>query len=278
MSNKNTCRNFKVQVLPNELLMGKTAAGEAGEILRYYTKKKGLEVMTAFAAAPSQNTFLAQLYQEKGIDWKKVTAFHLDEYLDLTKGHPNTFQAYLQEHIFGKVPISRENIHYIKDIEGPPEKVLIEYTKRLKKAFLKKQKADSLYLAFIGIGVNGHIAFNEPGTDLWQKTWVVQVKIDETSVKQQFDDYKNHPDPSARYRTPEEVPRHAFTITCAGILAADIIFCMVPGKQKAGAVKALLEGPLSDRLPASLLRLHENVHLYLDNASVSKLNYKPEFN
>ena len=256
--------------------MGKAAAKEAGDILRSCTAEKGLEVMTIFAAAPSQDAFLAHLCQEKGIDWKKVTAFHLDEYLDLPQGHPNTFQVYLQKHIFGKVPIPKNNVHYIKDIEGAPEKVSLKYAKSLKEAFRKNRQAKGVYLAFIGIGVNGHIAFNEPGTDLRIKKWAVQVKIDETSVKQQFDDYQNHPDPAARYKTLEDVPRKALTITCAGILAADIIFCMVPGKQKADAVKALLEGCLSDRLPASLLRLHENAHLYLDRKSAGQLNHKTD--
>ncbi len=255
--------------------MGKAAAGEAGKILRFYTTEKGLEVMAVFAAAPSQDTFLAQLCREEGIDWKKVTAFHLDEYLDLPRGHPNTFQAYLQKHIFGKVPIPRHNVHYIKDIEGTPEKVSLKYAKHLKEAFRKNRQAKGIYLAFIGVGVNGHIAFNEPGTDLRIKKWAVRVKIDKTSVKQQFDDYRNHPDPAARYKTLRDVPRKALTMTCAGILAADIIFCMVPGKQKAEAVKTLLEGCLSDKLPASLLRLHENTYLYLDHKSSGELNSKP---
>lgn len=275
MTNKHNSRNFKIQILPNNLLMGKAVAKEVGKILRSYTSEKGLEVMAVFAAAPSQDTFLAQLCREKGIDWEKVNAFHLDEYLDLPKGHPNTFQIYLQKHIFGKVPIPQNNVHYIKDIKSAPEKVSLEYAKNLKEAFRKNRRAKGVYLAFIGIGVNGHIAFNEPGTDLRIKKWTVRVKIDKTSVRQQFDDYRNHPDPAARYKALEDVPRKALTITCAGILAADIIFCMAPGKQKAAAVKSLLEGCLSNQLPASLLRLHENTHLYLDHDSAGQLNYKP---
>jgi len=274
MPKGNSNRNFGIQILSDELLMGRTAAREVGKILRHYTKNRNTEVMTTFAAAPSQNTFLRQLVREKGVDWKKITAFHLDEYLDLPKGHPNTFQAYLKENIFDKIPIPQNNVHYIKNSEGTPKEISIEYERLLKKAFLKKQKTKGLYLAFIGVGVNGHIAFNEPGTDLWTENWVTQVKINKISVRQQFDDYKNHPNPSVRYKTLEEVPKNAITMTCAGILAADAIFCMVPGKQKASAVKKLVEGSISDRLPASLLRLHENVNLYLDNDSASKLNYK----
>jgi len=252
--------------------MGKTAGQEAGEVMRCYTSEKGQEIVTIFAAAPSQDTFLVQLSQEKGIDWGKVNGFHLDEYLELERRHPNTFETYLNEHIFSKVPIPGEKIHYLKDIKGSASQVSAEYGKCLKEAVHRVKEEKSVYLAFIGIGVNGHIAFNEPGTDLWAKEWVVPVAIDETSVKQQFNDYKKHPNPAARYKNLEEVPRNALTVTCAGILAADIIFCMVPGEQKADAVKSLLEGPVTDNLPASLLRLHKNIHLYLDNGSADKLS------
>lgn len=274
----NCSRSFKIEIFSDEIAMGKAAAQEAGETLRYYTAQKGREVMTIFAAAPSQDTFLSALSQEEGIDWSKVNAFHLDEYLDLPKKHPNTFEKYLEEHIFSKVPIPRERIYYFKDIVGSPQEIATRYEKLLKEVFLKTQRANSIYLAFIGIGVNGHIAFNEPGTDLWTKDWVVKVKIDEISVGQQFGDYKNHPNSAARYKSLEEVPRNALTVTCAGVLAADVIFCMVPGEHKAVAVKSLLEGPITDTLPASLLRLHGDVHLYLDNASASKLHSKPAVN
>jgi len=254
--------------------MGGTAGKEVGEALREYTVRKNLPVVANFAAAPSQDTFLAQLSKEEGIDWEKVTAVHLDEYVDLDKGHPNTFQVYLEEHLFDNIPIPREKVHYIKDLRGSPQEIATEYDQLIRKVVEETRDRGGIYIACIGIGVNGHIAFNEPHVDKRTKRIVIPVEIDETSVKQQYDDYKDHPNPQARYQTLEDVPQRAITVSCAGILAADRIFCMVPGAQKADAVKAMWDGPITDKLPASLLRLHHQVVLYLDRASASKLDRK----
>jgi len=269
-------RNFKIFILNNNEELGKKAAEDVGEILEEYTNKLNKKCICIFAAAPSQDTFLKNLSKNKTIKWKNVYAFHLDEYIDLPKGHPNTFAEYLRTHIFDKIEIPKENIFYIKDAGKNEEEMIRNYEKVFVEKYKEVKKDGGIYLAFIGIGVNGHIAFNEPGTDLWNKEIITKVIIDEISVKQQFDDYKNHPNPEARYKSLEDVPRNALTMTVSAILLADKIFCMVPGEQKADAVKKVVEGEITEKVPASFLRFHSDVNLYLDKNSSSKLNKKPE--
>ncbi len=266
--------SFKVKFSPNAEAMGIKSGIEAGNLLRDYTSK-GKNVVAVFAAAPSQDGFLEKLAREKEIEWGKVQAFHLDEYYDLPRKHPNTFESYLEEHLFSRVPIHSENIHLIKDISGSPEEVSEEYGRKLRDAVNKVKEDGGVYINFLGIGVNGHIAFNEPGTDVHTGRWVVPVEIDSTSVKQQYEDYKNHPNQKARYKTLDDVPRKALTMTPAAILASDVIMAIVPGKQKAKAVKAVIEGPITDSVPASMLRLHKNTTIYLDADSKSELISSP---
>jgi glucosamine-6-phosphate deaminase len=269
-------RNFKIFILENNEELGKKSAEDAGKILEEYTNKLNKKCICVFAAAPSQDTFLENLSKNKNIRWENIYAFHLDEYIDLPKGHPNTFEEYLRNHIFDKVDIPRENIFYIKDAGKNEEEIIKNYTKLFTEKYKEVKRNGGIYLAFIGIGVNGHIAFNEPNTDLWNKEIITKVRIDEISVRQQYEDYKNHPNPEARYKSLEDVPRNALTMTVSAILLSDKIFCMVPGIQKADAVKKVVEGEISEKVPASFLRFHNDVNLYIDKNSSSKLNKKPE--
>jgi glucosamine-6-phosphate deaminase len=269
-------RNFKIFILENNEELGKKSAEDAGKILEEYTNKLNKKCICVFAAAPSQDTFLENLSKNKNIRWENIYAFHLDEYIDLPKGHPNTFEEYLRNHIFDKVDIPRENIFYIKDAGKNEEEIIKNYSKLFTEKYKEVKRNGGIYLAFIGIGVNGHIAFNEPNTDLWNKEIIIKVRIDEISVRQQYEDYKNHPNPEARYKSLEDVPRNALTMTVSAILLSDKIFCMVPGIQKADAVKKVVEGEISEKVPASFLRFHNDVNLYIDKNSSSKLNKKPE--
>jgi len=269
-------RNFKIFILENNEELGKKSAEDAGKILEEYTNKLNKKCICVFAAAPSQDTFLENLSKNKNIRWENIYAFHLDEYIDLPKGHPNTFEEYLRNHIFDKVDIPKENIFYIKDAGKNEEEIIKNYTRLFTEKYKEVKRNGGIYLAFIGIGVNGHIAFNEPNTDLWDKEIIIKVRIDEISVRQQYEDYKNHPNPEARYKSLEDVPRNALTMTVSAILLSDKIFCMVPGIQKADAVKKVVEGEISEKVPASFLRFHNDVNLYIDKNSSSKLNKKPE--
>jgi glucosamine-6-phosphate deaminase len=267
---------FTRKVLPNEEAMGRAAADDVGALLRRLTAEEGRPVLANFAAAPSQDAFLAALCGQPGIDWTRVQAVHLDEYFDLPRGHPNTFEAYLREHLFGRVPIPPSNVHYVKEAQADtPQETARAYGERLRDLLGEVRRDGGRYVACIGIGVNGHIAFNEPHVDKRTDRFVIPVEIDEVSVQQQYDDYAEHPDPAARYASLEQVPRRAVTVSCAGILAADRVFCVVPGRHKAEAVRAMCDGPITDDLPASLLRLHPRTTLYLDAASASLLAGPP---
>lgn len=262
----------QLKIFSSEESMGDAVGYEVGEILREYTVKKRQKVLANFAAAPSQDAFLAQLCREEGIEWKRVYAIHLDEYIDLERGHPNTFEMYLRERLFDNIPIPDENVHYIKSLKGSSEEMAGQYDGIIREHLSEIQENGGIYIACIGIGVNGHIAFNEPHVDKRTTRFVIPVEIDEVSVQQQYDDYKNHPNPAARYSSIEDVPRKAVTVSCRGILDADKIYCTVPGQHKADAVKGMLDGPITDKLPASLLRMHPSLNIYLDSASASLLD------
>ncbi len=269
-------RKFKIYILENNQELGLFASRKVGEILEKYTNQLNKKSICVFAAAPSQDTFLENLSKNKNINWENIYAFHLDEYTDLPIGHPNTFQEYLKTHIFEKVDIPEENIFYMKDAGNSPDEIIENYTKSFMEKYKEVKNNGGIYLAFIGIGVNGHIAFNEPGTDLLTDEFVIKIKIDEISVKQQYDDYKNHPNPKARYKSLDEVPRNALTMTVSAILLSDKIFCMVPGKQKSNAVKQTIDGDITNKVPSSFLRLHQDVSLFLDQDSAYLLLKKPE--
>ena len=264
------------KIFPTSEEMGRAVGNDVGEVLRDYTVKRGARVVVMFAAAPSQDDFLAQLAGVEGIDWKKVIAVHMDEYVDLPQGHPNTFEVYLKEHLFSNIDIPEENVHYIKGLKGDAEKIAREYETLLEKSIKEVREKGGIYIVCMGIGVNGHIAFNEPHVDKRTLRLVIPVKIDETSVQQQYNDYKNNPDPKARYASLGDVPRNAVTASCSCLLEADRIYCTVPGKQKADAVKKMWDGPITDSLPASLLRLHPSATIYLDSAAASKLERPPQ--
>lgn len=253
-------RSLEMKILPNREEMGKTAAQEVAVAMNRFLKQKG-EVNIVFAAAPSQNEFLTHLVKNKKIDWTKINCFHLDEYVDLPRNHPNTFEVYLREHIFNYVNPRR--IYFFKALKGAPEKIAQQYA-----SYLKKHKID---IACLGIGENGHIAFCEPGSDFHDPQLIRIITLDDRSVRQQYKDYKDHPNPQARYPSLKAVPRRAFTMTIPAILQAQEIYTIVPGPQKAQAVKKMWEGPISPACPASALRLHGMVKIYLDRDSASAL-------
>lgn len=239
--------------------MGRIAAlGVAGSIKKGLEKKGKLNMV--FAAAPSQDTFLASL-SAINLDWSKIACFHLDEYVDLPRNHPNTFEVYLNEHLFKKV--KPRKVYFIKGMEGSPEEVCAQYGK-----LIKEKEID---IACIGIGENGHIAFNEPGSLIDDEKIVRVITINEQSVRQQYDDYKNDPDKNKRYSSLDEVPRKAITLTIPTILAAKEVYVIVPGSQKADAVKRMWEGPISEECPSSALRLHPFVKIYLEKNSAALL-------
>ncbi len=179
------------------------------------------------------------------------------------------------------VPVPDRNVHTIKATQSglgkdaSADAVAREYGALVTERFAWARSEGGVVIAHIGIGVNGHIAFNEPHLDKWTSEMVLPVTIDGMSVLQQYDDYADHPDPAARYPTIEEVPTSAVTMSVAGILEADHIVCVVPGAHKAKAVQACLDGPLDNSVAGSMLRLGRDVRWFLTEESASLLASAP---
>jgi glucosamine-6-phosphate deaminase len=240
---------LQVKIFSNRREMGKAAgqsvAGKIREILR---ARKALSIV--FASAPSQNEFLEELSQSPGIDWNKVTAFHLDEYVGLPTDAPESFGHFLRVKLFEKVRPG--NVYYLNGMAGDLEAECKRYAGLLKDHLLD--------IACIGIGENGHLAFNDPPFANFQDPLLVKVvELDLVSRQQQVHD--------GCFKSLQEVPQKAITLTIPAILSAKFIYCMVPANSKAEAVKRTLEGPISTSCPASILRKHENANLFLDSDS-----------
>jgi glucosamine-6-phosphate deaminase len=254
-------RSWELNIFPTREEMGKAAARDVCQAMKRFALAKG-KFTIVFAAAPSQNEFLSHLSKKKGVVWPQATCFHLDEYVDLPRNHPNTFEVYLREHLFDRV--HPQEVYFMKALEGGAEQVAGQYARLI-------QKRGGLDIACIGIGENGHIAFNEPGSDFEDPLMVRRITIDSRSVRQQYRDYKDHPNPQARYSSLRAVPRRALTLTIPAILSAREIYTIVPGPQKAEAVRKMWAGPISPACPSSALRLHRQVKVYLDQDSAGEL-------
>ncbi|MFA8342487.1 MAG: glucosamine-6-phosphate deaminase [Rhodothermaceae bacterium] len=231
--------------------LGKAAAEDMIEIIKNLMKQKE-KLRIVFAAAPSQNEFLNEMLSSD-IDWNKIEAFHMDEYIGLPKNAPQTFGHYLRENIFDKVDFS--NINYI-DPSNNPEEECERYA-----ALLKEAPID---IVFMGIGENGHIAFNDPPVaDFEDEKFVKVVELDEPCRVQQVND--------GCFPKFEDVPKTAFTLTVPALMSADYLSVCVPGITKAVAVKNTLKGEISTKCPATILRTHKQAKLYIDTDSASLL-------
>jgi glucosamine-6-phosphate deaminase len=240
---------LKVMVFPDRKSMGK-AAGQtvAAKMIDLLKKKK--ELFMVFASAPSQNEFLEELSQSPGIDWKRVVAFHLDEYVGLPGEAPQNFGYFLRIRLFDKVHPGK--VYYINGMAKDLEAECKRYS-----SLLKDHPFD---IACVGIGENGHLAFNDPPVaDFHDPLSVKVVELDPISREQQVHD-KTFPD-------IEGVPRKAITLTIPTVFSAGFIYCMVPAPTKAEAVRKTLEDPISTSCPATILRRHENAVLFLDQDS-----------
>ena len=231
--------------------MGNEAAKDIASELRRRLDTQD-EVRMIFAAAPSQSEMLQALISAPGIDWTRVTAFHMDEYLDLPADAPQRFGLWLRRHLFDYLPFKQ--IHLMEP-EEQPESFSVDYA-----ALLAEKPID---IACCGIGTNCHLAFNDPPADLDDPRDVKIVLLDEACRHQQVDDLC--------FATFADVPTRAVTLTVPRLLAVDRIFCCVPGASKSEAVRCTLEEPISGMHPSSALRLHENWHLYLDIDSATSL-------
>lgn len=242
-----------VKIYKNRDDMGKGAAYDVAEKIRELARIKDT-INIVFAAAPSQNEFLSYL-NEKDIPWNKINAFHMDEYIGLPSDAPQLFANFLKERLFSKKTF--KNVFYINGNTFNPE----EECNRLSKLL----EENPLDITCMGIGENGHIAFNDPHVaDFNDPKKVKIVDLDEKCRQQQVND--------GCFKTIEDVPRYAITMTIPTLISSPYIFCIVPAKQKADAVRNTLLGPIEESCPASIIRRCKNSILYLDLDSASKLD------
>ena len=242
-----------VKIYPSRKEMGDAAALEIKQrIVKLLAEKE--EINMIFAAAPSQNEVLKALVSDNDIEWGRINAYHMDEYIGLDKDAPQGFGNFLKEHIFGLVPF--KSVSYIDISATDPEAESDRYS-----ALLAANPTD---IVVMGIGENGHIAFNDPPVaDFNDKRMVKPVKLDDICRNQQVND--------GCFKTIDDVPTHALSLTVPALVAAPWLFCIVPAKTKAWAVKETLTGSIDEHCPASILRTRENAVLYLDPDSSSML-------
>lgn len=241
--------NFIIYQNPTEL--GKAAGSAAAQLIREAIKVNG-NASIILATGTSQFETLNRLVAED-IDWSKVEMFHLDEYIDLPVTHPASFRKYLQERFISKVS-SLKATHLING-ETDPQKECDRLD-----FLISKQQID---VALVGIGENGHLAFNDPPADFDIESPYIVVKLDEQCRKQQLGE--------GWFKSIEEVPPYAISMSIKQIMKSRHIICPVPDSRKAIAVKNCFELPVSELHPASILQLHTNCTCYLDKSSAALL-------
>lgn len=240
-----------VRIFDDKTELGKAAAAQAAELMKEAIRATG-RVRIIAATGASQFDFLAALTATPGIEWSRVELFHLDEYIGLPISHPASFRRYLIERLISKTGIEH---HHLLDGEHNPQTVCEQVGREL--------NAAPINVALVGIGENGHLAFNDPPADFETEQPYLIVRLDEACRRQQVGE--------GWFADLSEVPKQAISMSVRQILRAENIICVVPDERKAAAVRACLEDDISPLAPASILRTHPAVTLYLDRASASQL-------
>jgi len=241
-----------IRVFNDKLTLGRAAAEQAATAIRRALSERGPARIIA-ATAASQREFLDALTKAPDIDWSKVEAFHLDEYIGLPMTHPGSFRKMLMEQLVNKTGIRR--YHLLPGDATDTARAVREASKQL--------AAAPIDIAFLGIGENGHIAFNDPPADFHTEEPYIIVNLDEACRQQQVGE--------AWFADISQVPKQAISMSAKQILKAKEILAVVPDKRKAQAIKACFEGEISPMAPASILRRHPNATVYLDTNSASLL-------
>jgi glucosamine-6-phosphate deaminase len=244
---------MKISVHDSAEAAGTAAAETAAQILRDAIARQGRAAFIA-ATGASQFAFLKRLVASPGIAWDRVTMFHLDEYIGMPADHPASFRRYLRERLTSQVPLGAA--HFIAG-DAPDLQAELDRLNRLAAAI----PVDG---AFIGIGENGHLAFNDPPADFDVEDPFIVVTLDEACRRQQFGE--------GWFASLEDVPRRGISMSIKHILRSRSIVCTVPDARKARAVKACLEGEIGPMFPASILRRHSRCFLFLDRDSAGALS------
>ena len=252
-------RNFRagelnVYVYESRPKMGQAAASVIAAEIRRAIQERGKAVVI-FASAPSQNEFLASLAEAPDIDWSRVTAFHLDEYLGMNDRAPQSFRRFLIDRLVNKVPLGQ--FHGLRG-DAPDDTAEAKRYAEL----LAQNPPD---FAVLGIGENGHLAFIDPPfCDFNDPEAVKVVQLDEVCRNQQVND--------GAFASLDEVPHDALSLTIPTLMARPKLFAIAPGPAKRHAIKNTVDGPIRTGCPASILRTHPDAHLFIDVVSAEYLN------
>lgn len=244
---------MKIHTFDTKQEMGKEAAVlGAGEIREAIKQNGRANIIVATGA--SQFEMLDALSKEHDVAWNKVTAFHLDEYVGLPITHPASFRLYLWQRFVSKLPLPLANFHYVnaeKDPQGECDRLA---------SIIKQHPTD---VAFIGIGENGHLAFNDPPADFDTEQPYIVVNLDDACRRQQLGE--------GWFPTFNDVPKQAISMSIKQIMKSKQIVCTVPDQRKAMAVRGAVKGPVTNQVPASILQKHSKTDLFLDRAAAGML-------
>jgi glucosamine-6-phosphate deaminase len=243
-----------IVIMPDKRELGKAAAAAGASLLREALRQRGsADIIVATGA--SQFEMFDQLVQESDIAWQKVTAFHLDEYVGISITHPASFRRYLWERFASRLPLPLRAFHYLNAEDDPAAEC------RRVSDIIRHHPID---VAFVGIGENGHLAFNDPPADFEIDDPYIVVDLDEACRRQQLGE--------GWFPSLDDVPRHAISMSVRQIMKSRAIVCTVPDQRKAQAVRDAVEGDVMPRVPASILQHHDRVTLYLDAPAASLLS------
>jgi len=245
--------SLEITISSSRSEMGAAASARAAEIVRAAIAENG-SARIILASSPSQNEFLAGLTSAPGIDWSRVTIFHMDEFVGMQSHHPSSFRKYQIEHVLMRIRPAA--FHGLRGEDQDPFAECRRYSYHLSEA--------SIDLACMGIGENGHIIFSDMSPAQFDDQRSIKVvQLDDRSRQQQVN--------NGCFPDFGSVPGQAITLTYPTLMAAKAVICVVPGIHKAPAVKAALSDPVSPSCPATILRSHTNAVLYLDKVSASLL-------
>jgi len=246
---------LKIEIFQNRDEMGKAASENVVELINKVLAEKDF-VNMIFAAAPSQNDFLEHFTKSKNLDWSRINGFHMDEYIGLPNDSDQHFSKYLVDHLFSKVKMNKV---FLIDSQAKPEEETERYSK-----ILKEYPTD---IVCMGIGENGHIAFNDPPVaDFNDPKLVKIVELEEKCRQQQVND--------GCFKTSKDVPTHALTLTVPALFSAKHLSVVVPTIRKAKAVIDTLTCEINEAVPATILRNHNSAKMFLDLEAATYLLVK----
>lgn len=243
-----------VKIMPDKQAMGKMAAAAGAECIRRALAARG-HANIIVATGASQFEMLAALVKEPGINWNRVTGFHLDEYVGLPIDHPASFRGYLWQRFVSQLPLPLRAFYFL-DAQSDPQAEC-----RRVGEIIRQHPVD---VAFVGIGENGHLAFNDPPADFETEQPYLVVQLDDACRRQQLGE--------GWFPTFDDVPNQAISMSIRQIMKSGTIVCTVPDDRKAEAVRNAVEGEVSPNVPASILQQHKQCTLYLDPPAASLLH------